>query len=83
MIDAEHTAVTLLSGISPEQARDIRARAWAFVFQCWQEKQMAAEPDSCNDTAIVRNTEEVSHVEQRHDRSSEIIVTYSRKSRNQ
>jgi hypothetical protein len=37
---------------------------------------MAAEPapktDSCNDVAIVRNTEEVSHLEQRFDRSSEI-----------
>jgi hypothetical protein len=69
--------VTPLSGISPEWARDARARAWAFVFQCWQEKQMAtepaAEPDSCNDTAIVRNTEEVSrHVEQRDDRSPQI-----------
>jgi hypothetical protein len=31
----------------------------------------AAEPDSCNDAAIVRNTEEVSHVEQRPDRPSE------------
>jgi hypothetical protein len=35
---------------------------------------MAAEPapktDSCNDVAIVRNTEEVSHLEQRPDRSS-------------
>jgi hypothetical protein len=40
------------------------------------------EPDSCND-AIVRNTEEVSHVGQRLDRPSEIVVTYSRKSRNQ
>ena len=32
------------SDISPEQARDARARAWAFVFQCWQAKKMAAEP---------------------------------------
>jgi hypothetical protein len=30
-------------GISPEQARDARARAWHFVFQCWQESQMAAK----------------------------------------
>ena len=43
----------------------------------------APEPDSCNDAAIVRNTEEVSHVEQRLDRPSQIVVTYSRKSRNQ
>jgi hypothetical protein len=32
-------AIRPLSGISQEQARDARARAWAFVFQCWQEKQ--------------------------------------------
>jgi hypothetical protein len=31
--------------LTPEQARDIRARAWAFVFQCWQEKQKAAHAD--------------------------------------
>jgi hypothetical protein len=29
-------------GISPERACDVRARAWAFVFRCWQEKQNAA-----------------------------------------
>ncbi len=29
---------------------------------------MAAEPDSCDHAAIVRNTEGVSHVEQRPDR---------------
>jgi hypothetical protein len=45
--------------------------------------ERAPEPDSRNDAAIVRNTEEVSHVEQRLDRPSEIVVTYSRKSRNQ
>ncbi len=28
-------------GTSPEEARDTRARAWSFVFQCWQEKQRA------------------------------------------
>jgi hypothetical protein len=45
--------------------------------------ERAPEPDSRNDAAIVRNTEEVSHVEQRLDRPSQIVVTYSRKSRNQ
>ena len=45
--------------------------------------ERAPEPDSRNDVAIVRNTEEVSHVEQRLDRPSQIVVTYSRKSRNQ
>jgi hypothetical protein len=32
----------------------------------------APEPDSCNDAAIVRNTEGVSHVEQRPDGPLEI-----------
>jgi hypothetical protein len=44
--------------------------------QKYQEYEKAAEPapepDSCNDAAKVRNTEEVSHVEQRPDRPSEI-----------
>jgi hypothetical protein len=37
--------------------------------------ESAPEPDSCNDAAVVRNTEEVSHVEQRPDRPSG--TTYS------
>ena len=41
------------------------------------------ESDGRNYAAIVRNTEEVSYVEQRLDRPSQIVVTYSRKSRNQ
>jgi hypothetical protein len=48
---------------------------------------MAVEPapehDSCNDAAMVRNTEGVSHVEQRPDRPSEIVVTHLRKMRTQ
>ncbi len=28
-----------LGSITPEQARDARARAWAFVFQCWHAKK--------------------------------------------
>jgi hypothetical protein len=24
---------------SPEQARDVRARAWAFVFECWHTRK--------------------------------------------
>ncbi len=43
--------------------------------------ERAPEHDSCNDAAIVTNTEEVSDVEQRPDRPSEIVVTYSRKLR--
>ena len=75
MPDPHHISVKSLSGISPGQARDTRARAWAFVFQCWQEKQMttelAAEPDDRNDVSI-RNRKEVSDVDHRPDRPSEI-----------
>jgi hypothetical protein len=78
MIDAEHTAVTPLSGISPEQVRDARARAWAFVFRCWLEKQMVTEPDVRNDVSIT-NRKEVNDVDQRLNRLSEIVVTHSRK----
>jgi hypothetical protein len=63
------------AGITLEQARNACARAWTFVFQCWQGKQKAdgsaPEPDSCKEAAIVRNPEEVSHVEQRPDRPSD------------
>jgi hypothetical protein len=37
------------SGISPEQVRDARARAWAFVFQCYQGSQKGAESVSEHD----------------------------------
>jgi hypothetical protein len=39
MLGARDIVVKPLSGISPEQARDARARAWAFVFQCWHAKK--------------------------------------------
>jgi len=35
--------LTPLPSISPKQARNVRARCWDFVFQCWQEKQIGAE----------------------------------------
>jgi hypothetical protein len=35
-------AIRPLSSMTSEQARDARARAWSFVFQCWQKKQKAA-----------------------------------------
>ena len=31
------------AGITPEQARDIRARVWAFVFDCHAKKKAAAD----------------------------------------
>jgi len=39
MLGARDIVVKPLSGISPEQARDARARAWASVFECWHAKK--------------------------------------------
>ena len=50
---------------------NVLANVYRFILDC-HAKKVAAEPDSCNDAAIVRNTEEVSHIEQRPDRPSEI-----------
>ena len=35
--------------VTPEQARDIRARAWSFAFRCWQEKKEATRPGGPDD----------------------------------
>lgn len=39
--------------VSPEEAQAARVRAWAYIFRCWQEKQMTAEqgpkPDGHDD----------------------------------
>jgi hypothetical protein len=74
-------------GKSEESEVSVLTKIYALAIQKYQESEKpvepASEPDSCNDAAIVRNPEEVSHVEQRLDRPSEIVVTYSRKSRNQ
>ena len=65
---------------TPEAELDTLAAVYRFIlFDCHAKQKKAAEPDSCNDAAILRNTEGVSHVEQRPDRPSEIVVTPSRK----
>ena len=40
MSDAPRIVVRPRSVISPEEARDARARAWAFVFSCWHAKRV-------------------------------------------
>jgi hypothetical protein len=30
-------------GVSPEHARDARAHAWRFVFDCWEQKKAAGQ----------------------------------------
>jgi len=57
MPDVQDIAVKPLPGISFEEARDARARAWSFVFRCWQAKQMAVEPAHPNDYKRLANKE--------------------------
>jgi hypothetical protein len=52
--------------IAAELARAARARAWAFIFRCFEENNNAAGITSTNGT-ILRNTEGVSDVERRPD----------------
>ncbi len=70
-------------GKSEESEVSVLTRIYALAIQKYQENEKPAEPapepDSRNDAAIVTNTEEVSHVEQRLNSPSEIVVTYSRK----
>jgi len=54
-------------GASPELAQDARARAWLFVFACYEKKEAAERaptPNGCDDVPSVRNVEGVSHVDQ-------------------
>jgi hypothetical protein len=32
-----------ISSITPEQTREARARAWRFVFDCWEQKKAASK----------------------------------------
>jgi hypothetical protein len=52
----------------------VLTKTYALAMQKYQENgkpaEPAPEPDSCNDAAIVRNTEEVSDVDHRPDRLS-------------
>ena len=38
----EPRVIVKLGGMTPEQARDIRARAWAFVFKCFDHHEKEA-----------------------------------------
>jgi hypothetical protein len=57
---------------TPEAELDALSAVYAVALRRHHESKKATEPDSCNDAAFVRNTEEVSHVERRHDRPSQI-----------
>jgi hypothetical protein len=60
---------------SEESEASVLTKIYVLAMQKYQENgkpaEPAPEPGSCNDTAIVRATKGVSHVEQRLDRPSE------------
>jgi hypothetical protein len=68
MSDAPHIIYTQRADTTAETELNALAAVYRFILDC-HAKKVAAEHDSCNDAAVVRHTEGVSHVEQRHDRS--------------
>jgi len=45
-------------GITPEQARDARARAWRFVFDRWEQKKAAGRAGGEDDASEESSKEE-------------------------
>jgi hypothetical protein len=73
--DVSRTIIKSVSNFSPESARDVRARTWAYVFQCWRERQRVAkpaQPSGCDDHRNSEKDKGGDHVEQLYDRSSQI-----------
>lgn len=56
--------------ITADQARDIRARSWAFVFRCWEEKQRAARPGDPDDAKGSKHDRAEESIHERHDSTS-------------
>ena len=67
MADSPPTIYTSRPDTTLEAELNVLANVYRFILDC-HAKKIAAEPDSCNDAAIVRNTKGVSHVDQRPDR---------------
>jgi hypothetical protein len=57
MPDVQHIAVKPLSGISSDQGRDARARAWSYVFECFalRTKNKAAPASGPDDAKESKN----------------------------
>jgi hypothetical protein len=70
---------SLRAGATPETELDALAAIYSFCRQMHRERQSAAEAT----VAQMRDIEEVSDVKQQPDRPSEIVVSNSRKLRNQ
>jgi hypothetical protein len=71
-MDSSRITYTPRPDATPEAELHALATVYRFILHC-HAKELPAVPDSCNDAAIERNTEGVSHVEQRPDRPSEIL----------
>jgi hypothetical protein len=67
MSDASHIIYIQHADMTAEKELNALAAVYRFILDC-HAKKMAAEPDNCIKVAIVRNTEGVSHVDQRPDR---------------
>lgn len=59
MPGAQHIAVKPLPGSSLDQALDARARAWAFVFDCYDKKKAAPESRPENAKERIKNDSRV------------------------
>jgi hypothetical protein len=51
MLGERHIVVKTLPGVTSDQARDVRARCWDFVFQCWHAKKGAPHDLTNSSTA--------------------------------
>ncbi len=58
---------------TPEQARDVRARALAYVFSCWHAKQEDMPSQIAGDHPNDSAAKEVGHVEHSSDDQSSIV----------
>jgi hypothetical protein len=71
-VSASKRTVAVSRAYRPDPDYCIRALAMLLEKPVKEAVEPAPEPDGRNDAAIVRHTKEVSHVGQRHDRSSQI-----------
>ena len=55
MSDAPRTVLRPSRRTTPEQAREVRARAWRFVFDCWEQKKTADKDGNEGEAKHVKN----------------------------
>lgn len=53
--ESQHIAIKTSSDLSPDQTRDVRARAWAFVFDCREAKKKGTRPGAPDDAKGLEN----------------------------